>query len=95
MEIRDFQRLMKELYIRRDLKRGVEKTYVWLVQEVGELGRAILKGDRENLMEEIADVFAWLASLSNILGIDMEYAVVAKYDGKCPKCGKNPCECED
>ncbi|MHA1506532.1 MAG: MazG nucleotide pyrophosphohydrolase domain-containing protein [Candidatus Asgardarchaeia archaeon] len=95
MEIRDFQRLMKELYIRRDLKRGVEKTYVWLVQEVGELGRAILKGDRENLLEEIADVFAWLASLSNILEIDIEDAVMAKYDGKCPKCGKNPCECED
>jgi len=86
---------MKELYIRRDLKRGVEKTYVWLVQEVGELGRAILKGDRENLLEEIADVFAWLASLSNILEIDIEDAVMAKYDGKCPKCGKNPCECED
>jgi len=86
---------MRELYIRRDLKRGVERTYVWLVQEVGELGRAILKGDQENLMEEIADVFAWLASLSNILGVDMEDAVVAKYDNKCPKCGKNPCECED
>jgi len=84
---------MRELYFERDSKRGVEKTFMWLVQEVGELGRAILKGDIENAKEEAADVLAWLASLCNILGIDLEEAVTRKYPGVCPKCGCRPCRC--
>ncbi len=92
--IREFQQLMRALYYERDSKRGVEKTYMWLVQEVGELGRAILKGDQENIKEEVADVLAWLASLCNVLGIDLEEAALNKYPGVCPKCGSKPCRCQ-
>ncbi len=84
---------MREIYYERDSRRGVEKTYMWLVQEVGELGRAILRGDLENAKEEVADVLAWLASLCNILGIDLEDAVSRKYPGVCPKCKSKPCRC--
>jgi len=45
------------------------------------------------LQEEFADVIAWLASLANITGIDLEKAALKKYDNKCPKCGHSPCEC--
>ncbi len=92
--IREFQELMRRLYYERDSKRGIERTFMWLVQEVGELSRAILRNDRENIEEEVADVLAWLASLCNLLDIDMEAAVMKKYPGRCPKCGSIPCRCD-
>jgi len=85
---------MRAIYYERDSRRGIERTFMWLVQEVGELSRAILRNDRENIEEEVADVLAWLASLCNLLGIDMENAVIKKYPGRCPKCGSIPCRCD-
>lgn len=93
LHIREFQKLMKELYFHRDSKRGLFKTFTWLVQEIGELGRALLDNDRKSLKEEVGDVFAWLASLCNILDIDLEESTVSKYNGVCPKCGEKPCRC--
>ena len=56
--------------------------------------RAMRKGDRANLEEELADVFAWLASLATLEGIDMETAC-AKYALGCPKCQEIPCRCPE
>ena len=94
MTIREFQELIRDIYFDKDSRRGTDGTYRWLVEEVGELARAIRKGDRANLEEEFADVFAWLASLASIQGIDMELAV-AKYAEGCPKCGAIPCRCAE
>lgn len=93
MHICEFQELMKRLYFRRDSERGVAKTYEWLVDEVGELGDALNACDKEELQKEFADVIAWLASLANVTGMDLERAAIAKYDNKCPKCGCSPCHC--
>lgn len=84
---------MKNLYLHRDSERGVAGTYDWLVDEVEELGEALNGTDKEELQKEFADVIAWLASLANITGVDLERATVAKYDHKCPKCGCSPCAC--
>jgi NTP pyrophosphatase (non-canonical NTP hydrolase) len=93
MQIREFQEMMKQLYFKRDCERGVEGTFNWLVDEVEEL-RVELKGDdREATEKEFADVIAWLASLANIMGIDLEKAALNKYNHKCPKCASAPCEC--
>ncbi|RLG58968.1 nucleotide pyrophosphohydrolase [Candidatus Geothermarchaeota archaeon] len=94
MRIKKFQELMKELYFHHDSRRGVEATLNWLKTEINELSRAIKMKDKRNLMEEFADVFAWLSSLANLVGIDMERACMERYPNRCPKCGKNPCECE-
>ncbi|MEX2704859.1 MAG: MazG nucleotide pyrophosphohydrolase domain-containing protein [Candidatus Freyarchaeota archaeon] len=94
MEIREFQKLMRDLYFENDKKRGRLGNFVWLVSEIGELARVLKAEDEEKIREEIADVFAWLASLANVLEIDLEEAVQRKYPGKCPRCGANPCECE-
>jgi len=52
------------------------------------------KGTDEAATEkEFADVIAWLASLANIMGIDLEKASINKYNYKCPKCQKSPCQC--
>ena len=93
MHISEFQEMMKNLYLRRDSERGVAGTYDWLVDEVEELGQALNGTDREELEKEFADVIAWLASLANITGVDLERASLAKYNHKCPKCGCSPCEC--
>ena len=93
MHIMEFQEMMKRLYFHRDSERGVKGTYEWLVDEVGELGEALEEEDMEAAEKEFADVTAWLASLANITGIDLERATVNKYNGKCPKCQKAPCQC--
>jgi NTP pyrophosphatase (non-canonical NTP hydrolase) len=84
---------MKRLYFYRDSERGTKGTYDWLVDEIGELGEALEAGDWGAAEKEFADVIAWLASLANITGIDLEKAAVNKYNGKCPKCEHSPCQC--
>ena len=93
MHIREFQEMMKNLYLHRDSERGVAGTYAWLVDEVEELGEALNGNDKEELQKEFADVIAWLASLANITGVDLEIAALGKYNHKCPKCGYSPCKC--
>ena len=84
MAIRDFQRMIHERYYATDSARGAPATYLWFVEEVGELAHAIAnrergKPDQENLEEEFADVIAWLATLANICGVDLEKAIHDKY----------------
>jgi NTP pyrophosphatase (non-canonical NTP hydrolase) len=93
MNLEKFQELMKDLYFHRDSQRGVEKTFMWLTEELGELGRAIRIRDEEGIREEMADVLAWLCSLGNILNVNIEEAALGKYNEVCPRCGKIPCEC--
>lgn len=83
---------MRATYGDRDAARGVDATFRWLTEEVGELARAIRTGDRDNLELEFSDVAAWLASLANLLDVDLDTAV-ARYDEGCPKCHRRPCEC--
>jgi NTP pyrophosphatase (non-canonical NTP hydrolase) len=93
MHIREFQKMMHDIYFHRDSKRGIEGTYKWLVDEVKELGEALRNGDRQDISEEFADVIAWLASLANVVEVELEKAALSKYSGKCPKCSKARCEC--
>ena len=81
--------MMKHLYIHRDKKRGVKGTYEWLVDEVNELGEALQEQKREETEREFADVMAWLSSLANLLGIDLEKAALNKYPHFCPKMRKS------
>ncbi len=95
MRIREFQEMMKRIYYEKDRRRGVERTYIWLVEEVGELGRAIIRGDIREIGTEVADVMAWLASLCNLLELDLEKMCLNKYPGVCPRCGSVPCKCNE
>jgi len=93
MHICEFQELMRRLYFHRDSERGSAKTYDWLVDEVEELGEALKASNRKAIESEFADVIAWLASLANVVDVDLEKAALNKYDNKCPKCGQAPCRC--
>ncbi len=95
MKISEFQDLMKELFFHQDSIRGINGTFVWLVEEIGELANLIKyqKVDKDRAAEEIADIIAWTNSIANILEIDVEKALSEKYPNKCIKCNSNPCNC--
>jgi NTP pyrophosphatase (non-canonical NTP hydrolase) len=91
--LQDLQRVIREIYGVKDQRRGVEGTFMWFMQEVGELASALRGGTREEQAGEFADVLAWLATLANGVGVDLGAAVQAKYSGGCPGCSKVPCVC--
>ena len=74
MEIATFQALMEDVYGEADRERGVPATVAWLCEELGELAQAVRKGTPEQQLHELGDVFAWLASLANQLGLSIEDA---------------------
>ena len=92
MDLAAFQELMARTYGDRDTARGRPATVAWLAEEVGELARAVRKGDRDEQLHELGDVLAWLASLANQLDLSLE-AAAARYAGGCPVCGSIPCAC--
>jgi NTP pyrophosphatase (non-canonical NTP hydrolase) len=92
MELSELQTVMRETYGERDAARGPDATFRWLVEEVGELARALRTQDRQNLELEFSDVLAWLASLANQEGVDLN-EVVDRYADGCPKCHTKPCRC--
>jgi NTP pyrophosphatase (non-canonical NTP hydrolase) len=93
MELAQLQTAMRQTYFQRDAARGRDATFRWLTEEVGELARALRRDDRDNLEHEFGDVLAWLTSLANLEGVDLE-AAAARYASGCPRCGGRPCACE-
>jgi NTP pyrophosphatase (non-canonical NTP hydrolase) len=93
LSLAELQHQIKATFGVRDKQRGIEGTFMWFMEEVGELSAALRKDDRANLAEEFADVLAWLATLANNAGIDLETAYRGKYGTGCPGCGKTPCAC--
>jgi len=75
MDLNELQNLMENLYGEDDRKRGLPSTVAWLCEEVGELAQAIRKGSKEDQLHELADVLAWLASLSNQLDLSLDMAM--------------------
>ena len=80
MKISEFQSLISKKYEKRDRQRGIPATFMWFIEEVGELATALMSEDQKNKEEEFADVFAWLCTLANISDVDLENAC-AKYTG--------------
>ena len=96
MDLRDFQQLIERMYSHKDRQRGAQGTFLWLMEEVGELAAAVAENkDRDNLKEEFADVLAWVATLANVLEVDLTDALHAKYGQGCPGCGKMVCTCNE
>ncbi|MDA0659070.1 MAG: nucleotide pyrophosphohydrolase [Planctomycetota bacterium] len=93
--LRDFQHSMRDMYLEKDLARGVDGTFMWLMEEVGELAAALREGSIDEQMGEFADVLAWLTTIANIRGIDLSDALRKKYGSGCPGCGHFVCSCPD
>ena len=84
MHISEFQHIIARKYGERDRQRGIPATFMWFIEEVGELATALASNDQKNKEEEFADVFAWLCTLANISDVDLEKAC-DKYTGKSVK----------
>lgn len=95
ISLADFQRLIREMYLEKDVARGVDGTFMWLMEEVGELAGALRDGSQEEKSGEFADVLAWLATIANVAGVDLSEAVRRKYGEGCPGCGNFVCTCPD
>lgn len=94
MTLVEVQQRIRDLFGAKDSRRGVEGTFMWFMEEVGELSAALRDpADRDNLALEFADVLAWLATLANIAGVDLEDAMIRKYGRGCPRCQSAPCVC--
>ena len=94
MQISEFQRLIESQYFERDSRRGLGGTFMWFMEEVGELSTALRSGSKEELKAEFADVFAWLCTLGSLSEVEMD-EVVQKYAKGCPRCKATPCHCPE
>jgi NTP pyrophosphatase (non-canonical NTP hydrolase) len=95
VSLADFQQLIRQMYFEKDQARGVEATFLWLIEEIGELATSLRNGTHEERLGEFADVLAWLATIANVAGVDLSEAVARKYGSGCPGCGKMVCVCPD
>ena len=91
----EFQSLIRRMYMEKDVARGVEGTFMWLMEEMGELASALRNGSHEERVLEFADVLAWLTTIANVAGVDLTEAVMQKYGSGCPGCGQFVCTCPD
>jgi len=94
MTISDLQALIEKMYSAKDRARGTPATFLWLVEEIGELATALREGTHEEISAEFADVIAWLVTLANINDVDLSEALADKYRKGCPGCGKLVCNCD-
>jgi NTP pyrophosphatase (non-canonical NTP hydrolase) len=95
VSLADFQQLIRQMYFEKDQARGVEATFLWLIEEIGELATSLRSGTHEERLGEFADVLAWLATIANVAGVDLSEAVARKYGAGCPGCGRFVCTCAD
>jgi NTP pyrophosphatase (non-canonical NTP hydrolase) len=95
VSFREFQALIRGMYHDKDVARGIDGTFMWLMEEVGELAAALREGTPEEQAAEFADVLAWLTTIANVAEVDLTAAVVKKYGSGCPGCGHLLCSCDD
>ena len=88
-----FQKLIREMYYDKDKERGIPPTFMWLMEEVGELSTALREGTKQEQSEEFADVLAWLFTIANVADIDLSEAITKKYGSGCPGCQHFVCSC--
>jgi NTP pyrophosphatase (non-canonical NTP hydrolase) len=93
MTLPELQQRIRDLYGSKDAARGLPGTFMWFMEEVGELSAAIRGGTHEERVLEFADVLAWLVTLANGAGVELEEAMKLKYGQGCPGCKNTPCTC--
>jgi NTP pyrophosphatase (non-canonical NTP hydrolase) len=91
----ELQNVIRDIYGAKDKRRGVDGTFMWFMEEVGELSAALRGGSPAQKQAEFADVLAWLATLANGAGVELEPAFAAKYGNGCPGCRQTPCACDN
>jgi len=94
MDLRAFQARLAATYGHKDRQRGVPGTFMYFMEEVGELSEALREPTTHDLAGEFADCQAWLTSLATAAGVDLAAVTEAKYGSGCSRCGHSPCTCD-
>lgn len=92
MDLASLQARIAATFGERDRARGADGTFRRLVEEVGEVAKAMRGGDRGALALELSDVLAWTLSVAVLYHVDLDRAA-ARYGAGCPRCGASPCGC--
>lgn len=79
MELRALQQALGERYAAMDQQAGLPFLLSVMQEEVGELARAVRKGQREEAGKEAVDVLFLALSVCNVLGFDAEPQLRAKF----------------
>ena len=93
MDLRAFQAHLAATYGAKDAARGTAGTFMYLMEEIGELAEALREPEKHDLNGEFADCLAWLTSLANTAGVDLAAVTEVKYGAACQRCGAKPCAC--
>ncbi|HUG19794.1 MAG TPA: MazG nucleotide pyrophosphohydrolase domain-containing protein [Planctomycetaceae bacterium] len=93
MQLSEVQQFIDSMYGSKDSQRGIDGTFMWFMEEVGELAASLRGHDQQHLALEFADVLAWLVTLANIANVDLTDALHQKYGTGCPGCGQLVCQC--
>jgi NTP pyrophosphatase (non-canonical NTP hydrolase) len=94
MTLDELQELIDKMYSDKDRQRGTPATFLWLVEEIGELASVLRDGTPQQKEDEFADVVAWLVTLANVNDVNLTKALEAKYGKGCPGCGHLICTCD-
>lgn len=88
--VSQIQGIIRDRYFASDNDRGTGGTFLYFMEEIGELATALANNnrrrseptpeERDNLVEEFADVIAWLCTLANINGVDLTEALTKYTD---------------
>ncbi len=92
LSLAELQASIEAAFGERDRARGVDGTFRWWVEEVGEVAKAIRRRDPGELQHELGDALAWLVSVANAVGVDLDQAA-ARFASGCPRCHRSPCTC--
>lgn len=94
LDLASFQTRIRATFGAKDRARGIPGTFMYLIEEVGELAEALREPQRHDLPGELADCLAWLVSVADLAGVDLAAATAAKYPDTCPRCAATPCTCD-
>ena len=93
LDLAEFQTRLAATYGAKDRARGVPGTFMYLMEEIGELAEALREPAQHDLAGEFADCQAWLTSLATAAGVDLAAVTAAKYGNGCSRCHATPCTC--
>ncbi len=93
MDLHKFQQHIADTYGNKDSARGVEGTFMYLMEEIGELAEALREPEAHDLEGEFADCLAWLTSLAHLADINLAAVTEKKYHQVCQRCQHSPCTC--
>src|SRR5262249_37551327 len=76
----------------RDRARGLDGTFRRLVEELGEVAKAIRGGEPAAGACELSGLLSGTISGGALEGVELDGAL-ARYAKGCPRCGESPCRC--